>query len=422
MKRDSLIYKIKEGIQDMCYIWATETKNIFKDEGVVIFCVFVPLIYPILYSWIYNNETVREVPVAVVDMSNSSKSREFIRDYDATSEVKIMYHCNSIDEAKDLIGKQAVRGVVFIPQDFEKKLARGEQTSVSVYCDMSIMLYYKAIYQSITGVVGDMNSKIQITRSNDFTDRDDEITTKPLDFDEVSIFNSSAGYADFLIPAVLILILHQTLLLGIGLAAGTAREENRYSDLVPITHHYNGLFRIVLGKSLCSFLIYAVLSAYILVLVPRMFGFVHIAQVGRLYAFIVPFLLATIFFGMMLSCLVRYRENVILLVVFTSVPFLFMSGVPWPQTNMPGVWQAVACLFPSTFGIRGFVRMNTMGATLSDVSVEYQALWIQTLAYFLVTCTVYHYQIRLSRTHALERLAYLKERRKVKDEHDSQDS
>lgn len=422
MKRDSLIYKIKEGIQDMCYIWATETKNIFKDEGVVIFCVFVPLIYPILYSWIYNNETVREVPVAVVDMSNSSKSREFIRDYDATPEVKINYRCNSIDEAKDLIGKQAVRGVVFIPQDFEKKLARGEQTSVSVYCDMSIMLYYKAIYQSITGVVGDMNSKIQITRSNDFTDRDDEITTKPLDFDEVSIFNSSAGYADFLIPAVLILILHQTLLLGIGLAAGTAREENRYSDLVPITHHYNGLFRIVLGKSLCSFLIYAVLSAYILVLVPRMFGFVHIAQVGRLYAFIVPFLLATIFFGMMLSCLVRYRENVILLVVFTSVPFLFMSGVPWPQTNMPGVWQAVACLFPSTFGIRGFVRMNTMGATLSDVSVEYQALWIQTLAYFLVTCTVYHYQIRLSRTHALERLAYLKERRKVKDEHDSQDS
>ena len=61
----------------------------FKDEGVLIFFIIVPLIYPLLYSWIYNNETVHEVPVAVVDQSHTSLSRQFIRMCDASADVKV---------------------------------------------------------------------------------------------------------------------------------------------------------------------------------------------------------------------------------------------------------------------------------------------------------------------------------------------
>jgi ABC-2 type transport system permease protein len=410
MEKNSLIFRIKEGLQDMCYIWAKEMRSTFKDEGVLIFFIFVPLLYPLLYSWIYNNETVREVPVAVIDMSHSNLSRTFIRHYDATPDVQVKYFCNSLDEAKVLIGKQVVKGVVYIPNDFESKVIRHEQTAVDIYCDMSIMLYYKCIYQSATGVIGDMNSQIQIAQSGDFTQRDDEITVKPLDFDEIAIFNGNGGYADFLIPGVLILILHQTLLLGIGLSAGTARENNRYKDLVPVSRHYNGLFRIVLGKSLCYFMIYMVMAAYILIVVPRIFGLLHIAQFRLLIAFIVPFLLATVFFGMMISCVVRYRENVILLVVFTSVPFLFLSGISWPQSNIPSSWEAIAWLFPSTFGIRGYVRLNSMGASLPDIKGEYQALWIQTTVYFFATCLVYRAQLINTRRHAIERINMMKQK------------
>lgn len=79
MEKDSLLYHIKQGISDTCYIMIEEIKNEFRDEGLLIFCVLVPLLYPLLYSWIYNNEVVRDVPVAVVDMSHSSASREFIQ-------------------------------------------------------------------------------------------------------------------------------------------------------------------------------------------------------------------------------------------------------------------------------------------------------------------------------------------------------
>jgi ABC-2 type transport system permease protein len=412
MENDSFFHKIKEGIQDMCYIWVKEMKSTITDEGVLIFFILVPLLYPLLYSWIYNNEVVREVPVAVVDQSHSQMSRQFIREYDASPDTKVAYFCNSLDEAKSLVGKQVVHGVVFIPSDFATKLNRMQQTHIGIYCDMSLMLTYKAIYQTATAVSSDINSKIQIKLSGNYTNREDEITTKPLDFDEVPIFNNTGGYGNFIIPGVLMLVLQQTLLLGIGLSAGTARENNRYKDLVPISRHYNGLFRIVLGKSLCYFMIYTVMAAYITMVVPRLFHFVSITQTDALIGLMIPYLLSCVFFGMMLSCLVRYRENVILLVVFTSVPMLFMSGVSWPQSGIPGVWQAIAYFFPSTFGIRGFVRINSMGASLSDIAYEYQALWVQATIYFFITCAVYRYQIMHTRRHALNRLDKIRNKAK----------
>lgn len=396
MKYKSIGHRIKEAVSDMALIWADEMKMTVKDEGVLIFFILVPLFYPLLYSWIYNNEVVREVPVAIVDMSHSSQSREFIRRMNASPDVKVAYHCNNLEEAHDLIGRQLVNGVIYFPNNFHERLLRGEQTSVGVYCDMSLMLTYKAIYQTSMAVSGEMNSQIQIEASNSYTARDEEITTRPLDFEEVAIFNETGGYGNAILPAVLIIIIQQTLLLGIGLAAGTSREKNRHHKLIPISRHYNGVFRIVAGKSLCYLMVYAVIGAYLTLVVPRIFGFTAIASGKALIGLLFPYILACIFFGMTLSCLIRYRENVILIVVFTSLIFLFMTGISWPQSSIPGYMQSISWLFPSTFGTRGFLRISSMGGTLVNIKTEYQALWIQVLVYFFLTCIVYRIQINRS--------------------------
>ena len=398
----SLASIISEGLHDVFHICVQELRQTFRDEGMLIFFILVPLAYPILYSWIYQEQLVREVPVVVVDDSNSSRSREFTRLFDASPDVAVVARCTDMTEARKAVGRQEAFGIIRIPSSFATDIARGKQTAVALYCDMSIMLNYKAILQTATAVAGDMNAGIQISQSGNTTARQDEITTRPLDFDEVALFNPTGGYADFILPGVLILILHQTLLLGIGLGAGTAREQNRYEDLVPVSRHYNGTFRIVMGKAWCYFMIYLAVGAYVILAVPAMFGFLQLLSVWPLLALMTPFLLATIFFGMTISCIVRYRENILLIVVFTTVPLLFLSGMSWPQSAMPGAWQAVAGLFPSTFGIRGFIRLNTMGATLQDIRTEYIALWIQTVAYFLAACAVYRHQLRMTRRHEAE--------------------
>lgn len=405
-----LAKRIYEGIHDLCYIWVKEMKSTFQDEGVLIFFILVPLAYPILYGWIYKNQFVREVPVAVVDYSHSEASRTFVRLYDASPDTRVAYRCTNIDEARNLMAKQVVSGAMVIPPDFQTRMVRHEQATVALYCDMSIMLYYKALYQTAMLVAKNMSETIQIEQSHNFTNKENELTLQPMRVSEVPMFNPTGGYADFILPGVLILILHQTLLLGIGLAAGTARENNRYQQLIPISKHFNGTFRVVMGKALSYFTIYCVVAAYVLLVVPRIFSTIQLAQPGTLIAFGIPFLLSTIFFAMVLSCVIRYRENVILLTVFTTIPLLFLSGISWPLSNIPGYLQSIAWLFPSTFGIRAFVRINSMGANINDVQPEYIALWIQTLVYFVATCFIYRYQLARAIEQADSKIEKLKQK------------
>ncbi|WP_455672010.1 ABC transporter permease [Phocaeicola sp.] len=406
---------IWEGVNDLFYIWWQELKAVVKDQGVLIFFILVPLGYPLLYTFIYTNETVREVPAAVVDNNRSSLSREYLRLVDAAPDLHIVSHCADMEEAKTLLKDGKVYGVIYIPENFSRDIAKGIQTRVVLYCDMSGMLYYKAMLTANTNASLTMNKQIKIERSGNTTDRQDEVSATPIEYEDISIFNPQNGFASFLIPAVLILIIQQTLLLGVGLSAGTARETNRFRDLIPMSRHYHGTLRIVLGKSLAYFMIYAVMAAYMLCLVPKMFHLVQIAQASTLLAFILPYILACIFFAMTCSIFIHHRESCMMIYVFTSLPLLFISGISWPGSAVPGFWEAVSWIFPSTFGINGFVRINNMGATLPDVPAEYHALWIQTGVYFLTTCIVYRRQITLSRKHVYQRLKEIKSRRKPKN-------
>ncbi len=413
MKEATFKDKISEGIHDLFYIWKREFQTTFRDQGVLIFFILVPLMYPLIYGFIYTNEVVREVPVIVVDDSHSSLSREFIRKVDATADVEIKTYCSNMEEAKQLMKERKAYGLIYVPSNFSKDIALGKQTKVSIYCDMSGLLYYKGILLSATAVSLDMNKNIKISRAGNTTNRQDEITAHPIDYDNVALFNPQNGFAAFLIPAVLILLIQQTLLLGIGLSAGTAREHNRFKDLVPINRHYNGTLRIVMGKGLSYFMVYSIISVYVLCVVPRIFNLNQIGQPDALILFMLPYLAACIFFAMTASIAIRNRETCMLIFVFTSVPLLFISGISWPGAAIPTFWKYVSYIFPSTFGINGFVRINNMGASLNEISTEYKALWIQAGVYFLTTCWVYRWQILSSRKHVLERYKEMKAKQQL---------
>ena len=410
----SIFHKIYNWLQDAAYVWRFEMKQVLHDEGVLLFCLVVPLLYPILYSWIYNNEVVREVPVAVVDLSHSHQSRQFIRMCDASPDVHVAYYAVDLDDAQSLVSRQVVKGIYYIPSDFATHLNRMEQGTVSVYCDMALMLTYKAIYQTAMAVSQQMGAEIQKKLSGNYTVREDLVTTSPLDVKEVAMFNPQGGYGTSILPAVLILIIQQTLVLGIGLAAGTARERNRYSDIIPFHVCYSSVGRVVFGKALCYAMVYAVMGAFLILVVPRIFHFLQLAAWQDLLAMMIPYVLACVFFGLTVSCLVHYRENVMLLVVFLSLPLLFLSGISWPQSAIPGYWQGVSWLFPSTFGIRAYSRLNSMGGTFGDIIFEVRALWALVVFYLILAYIVYSFEMSQTRQHAQERLAHLRKKREVR--------
>ena len=306
MKIEDILTTIKEGCRDAARIWRDEMRQIFKDEGVIIFFFVVPLIYPLLYSWIYNNEVVREVPVVVVDNSHSQLSRKFIRMCNASPDVKVVAYVDDMDEGKMLIGRNVARALYYIPSDFQTRIYRMQQATISVYCDMSLVLTYKAAYQTALMVSQEMNSEIQIQLAGKYTKREEQIQAKPLEADGQALFSPAGGYGSFVLPAVLMLIIQQTLVLGIGLSAGTARESNRFQNLVPPDRrYYHGMFRVVFGKAMCYLMIYILMGAWLTIIVPRIFHFPCLAHWQDLLAIMLPYTLACIFFGMTVSCLVR---------------------------------------------------------------------------------------------------------------------
>ena len=380
--------------EDTAKVWLHEMREMFKDEGALLFVILLPLAYPLLYSWIYNNEVVREVPVAVVDSSHSQTSREFIRHVDASPDVRVAAYCNNLEEASRLVGKQDVYGIILLPENFDHQLGRMQQAHVSVYCNMGLMLTYKAIFQTCTAVAADMNSHIQIELSGNFTNRDDQLSTHPMNISDVPIFNNTGGYGNFILPAVLVLIIQQVMLLGVGITYGTSYEKRRFEKLTPMYERPFGLARIMVGRTMGFFVLFLLISTWVLLTVPRLFHFVQILHASDFALFVVPYLLACIFFAITFSYFIRQRENVMLLVVFTSVPFLFLSGVSWPKSNIPEIWQYFSWLFPSTFGIQGFVKMNTLGALFGDITPEIKGLWIQAVIYGALATIVTRWQVK----------------------------
>jgi ABC-2 type transport system permease protein len=390
--------QIREGFGSMLRIWMREFQLIFKDLGVMVIIFAVPLVYPMLYSFIYYPEVVRELPITVVDLSHSSESRLFTRNLNATPELSVVSNSMSMDEAIELFKKREVRGIVQIPGTFSTDIALKRQTTISAYADMEFFLYYKALMTGTSFVALETGKQIQVKNlvNDGLTERQAEVTAEPLKLVDNAMANQAGGFASYGIPAALILIIQQTLILAIGILAGTARERHPFGTLVPLDRKRMGTLRLVAGKSAAYFTIYAMLCVYMLGMIPRWFGYAHSANFTELIALISPFLLSSIFLGLTLSVVFKNRESAMILYLFTSIPLLFLSGIIWPLSNFSPVWLVVREIFPSSNAMFGFIKMNSLGATIYETRKEIMSLWIQTGVYFLTACLAYAYQVNYS--------------------------
>lgn len=388
-------------VKDLLDVCGKELRKTVSDVGVLVFFIIVPLLYPLLYAYLYGREVVREVPVVVVDECRSTTSREFVRKSDATPDLKVISYCADMEEARNLIHRHKAYGVIHIPAEFESTLAEGRQATINLYCDMSGLLYYKALLSGCTMVSLDMNRDIQMARLSGMSDREKEVMTMPIENEYVTMFNPANGFQAFLIPAVLILVLQQTLVLGVSMLAGTENERRRSGELV-LGSEYDNPVVVLAGKGLAYLLVYGFTATYVLCFVPWLFHMPQLWQLPTLVAFIIPFLLSCIFFAISISFFVRDRESCFLLFVFVSVPLIFMSGISWPTSNMPAFWKVLAQFFPSTHGVNGFARINTAGALLQDIRNESISLWVLTGVYFMLSLFIYERMYRSDKMPGVE--------------------
>lgn len=386
--------KIKNWLAQIFSVFCTEFRLLSRDQGVILFFAFLPIAYPIIYSLIYNPELVRDVKFVVVDHDRTAASRELVRELDACQEARSIGYAPDLSEARHAMNSHKCYAILEIPAGFGRKTASMQQAQAVMYCEMSLLLRYRGFVVATTNVAQNMGAEIQHAAANEYIPVAETLVTgDPLPVESVMLGNTEAGFDSFIMPAVLILILHQCIVLAVGMMGGAAHESPRKTGYYPL-NEARSVSATMIGKTLCYYLILAVPQIFLVHYVPVIFSFPVEGSIWQIQAFLLPMILACIALGFSLQPFVREREAIFVIWVITSVFLLFLSGITWPRFAMPEVWKWLGDIIPATWGVEGFVKISTNGATISQVGGCYTMLWILAAAYFILAWVLHKFVMR----------------------------
>ena len=422
---------------------SAEGRMVFRDPGVLLILVGAIILYSFFYPIPYLPQVLKEVPVVPVDLDGSSLSRKLLRMVDAGELVRLVEPAPGVAEAEARV--RAAGGVIVIPVDFERMILLGQQVTVGAMGDASYFLVYR---QAVTGMLqatGTFSAGVEIKRlrAQGVSAMQASAGRDPLPVELRPLYNPSMGYASYVVPAVFVLILQQTLLIGIGMTRGTERERRsgrptkdrpligRVAEgptsvqdgteapdsseaasgptgdpgeappatggaaasadepptpevsQVPDADAFDP-WTLVLGRALFYLALYAVHAVFYFGILFRLYRFPERAGGLALGLFLLPFLLASIFLALALAGLFRRREASMQALLFTSLPTVFLAGFSWPVEAVPRWLGWLARLLPSTAGIEGVLRLTQMGVALRSVRGEWITLWVLAGVYLVL--------------------------------------
>lgn len=388
-------FKTRE--ENIASIIIQEVKTISHSFSIVVVLLGGIFFYGLLYNLMYAPNLVRKIPISVVDNSQSELSRKFIRMIDATPSISVIATDVGYPDAKELMKRNETEGIIYIPYDFEDKVSRGEQSIFITYQSTTAFLYAAALSEAA--------SSTMLAMGTDFRPNMLVFMNNPkaieLSYPETiqvaghALYNPTDGYGTYLIPGVMIVIIFQTLMMLIGMITGTERSSGSIVRFAGNRHNISfvHMAELVLSKTFVYSMLYAIFSFFLLGLMPLVFGLPDIGNVFNIVIMMIPFIMATCFFGFACSVFFSDDDSSILLIAFGSVVLIFLSGISYPLELMPWYWKVAHFLIPSGPATLGFVQLNSMGASLYDIWPLMLALWIQCAVFFVLACLAYRHNI-----------------------------
>lgn len=384
---------IKAGLTDISSIILNEFKTISGSFAIVLVLMGGIFMYGLLYNYMYAPDLVRNVPVVVVDNSKTHLSREYIHLLNATPQVDVIATGEDYTEAQELMKKDEAAGILYLPHDFTNRVSRGDESIFIMYETTSAFLYYLAMQEASAGSMLALNDRYRPEMAVFLPGKDAAqlSMTKPIGVSGTALYNPTEGYGTYLIPAVLIVIMFQTLLMVIGMISG---EERQFKLLQIYTPSIEQSMRLVAGKTFVYMILYAIFSLFLLGLIPLIFDLPDIGNVWNIIMLLIPFLMASSFLGLTASIFFTDSDAPLLMIAFFSVGLIFLSGVSYPLELMPWYWKLTHFLIPAAPATLAYVKLNSMGASLAEIHIEYVTLWVQCAVYFILACLAYKYNIR----------------------------
>jgi len=364
-----------------------ELAAIFRNPAILLTIFGGVVFYSFLYPLPYAQQIPRELKVVVVNLDNSQLSRSLERMVDASPQVQLSGRAHSLAEAQRMFVEDSLAGIMLIPENFYRDLLLNKRPTLSFAGDASYFLVYGTVLEGMAGAGQTLAAQVKVTRmvmsGQSMVMASEQYSAIKLNI--FSAFNETLGYVNYVIPAIFILILHQTLLMGAGILGGGQNEELQAGKGDDYWLKVPG-WKLLPIRLTLFVIIYWILCMYYFGFTFSFYGIPHLADFSQLNLFIAPFLLSTTFLGIALGFILPRRELATLLVLLSSMPLVFASGFVWPVAAVPeGLVRALQWI-PVIPAMNGFLRLNQMGADFMDVFVYWRQLWFCTGLYGCLCC------------------------------------
>jgi ABC-2 type transport system permease protein len=322
---------------------AKEFIQMRRDRLTFAMMVGIPIIQLILFGFAINADP-KELPTAVLAADHSEFSRSFVRALENSGYFKVTAQPRNEPEAERLIAEGDAQFVVSIPENFARKLARGERPAILVEADATDPT-------AVGNAVGTLSQLAQTALNRDLQGALQPLQGKPAPFDiQIHRRYNPEGITQYnIVPGLMGVILTMTMIMQTGLAMTRERERGTMENLLatPVRP-----FEVMAGKIVPYILVGYIQVTLILLAARLIFGVPILGSVVLLYIVVFAFIAANLSVGLMFSTVAKNQMQAMQMTFFFFLPSMLLSGFMFPFRGMPGWAQNVGSVLPLTHFLR----------------------------------------------------------------------
>ena len=358
--------------------WAVVTKEFVqmrRDRLTFAMMVGLPLIQIILFGFAINFDP-KHLPTAVLSADNSIFARSFIRSLENSGYFQVLFEPRTEAEVEYLLASGDVQFVVTIPENFARKLIRGERPVLLMEADATDPI-------ATANAIATLNTLSFTALNRDLHGSLEHLQGQNPPF-EIRVhrrYNPEGITAYHIVPGLTGVILTITIVMMTGLAITRERERDTMETLLatPVRP-----FEVITGKIIPYIIVGYIQVALIMLALWLIFGVPIQGSLVLLSASVLLFIIANLMVGITFSTLAKNQLQAMQMTFFFFLPSLLLSGFMFPFRGMPEWAQYLGELFPLTHFLRIVRGILLKGNALPEILPE---IW--PLALFLaVAATV----------------------------------
>lgn len=374
----------KKSRPSLIKLFLREASLVAKDHSLLLTLLIAPLLYAFFYGSIYINKEEENVKLAIVDDDQSRLSRLLAQNIDNSPMVELI-HFPNLEEAKEHMYQGDCQGYLYIPKGTQTNLLSLKQSNVVLAVNAARFLPSSDLLMSVQQICLTIGAGVRLQ----YFEKTEGLSTAmamqnvmPINLDYRSLFNERSSYGAFLLPALLALILQQTLLIGLSESVAGERQHGTFKEWLD-----GGASTAIWGKGLFYLLLFGAYGFFFLNVNFKLLNLPMRGSGFQLGILLLVLLLTLIPMAQFIGSLFKSQLLCLQIMAFSTYPIFLVTGYTWPFESLPLIVQWISMLLPTTPFIKIYTAIVQSGADLSTQMgpmVHLLLLWLfySSMCYF----------------------------------------